>query len=110
MVRGSIPGRDKRFSLLRSHPYRLLFNGYRGSVQGVKRSGCEVDRSLSSNAQGKTEGSSTSAPPACPRDVERGVLYKTERYYVQLQICGPLVSVGSIYFWLTKNWIFCLDC
>ena len=80
MVRGSIPGRDKGFSLLRSHPYRPLFNGYRGSVQGVKRSGREADRSLPSSAQVKTERRYTSAPPVCPRDVERGALYKAGRY------------------------------
>jgi hypothetical protein len=79
MVLGSIPGRDKRFSLLRSHPYRLLFNGYRGSVQGVKVSGREFDRSLPSNAQVKIEWSYTSAPPVYPRDMERGALYKTDR-------------------------------
>lgn len=71
-----VPGRDKKFSLLRSHPYRLLFNAYRSSVQGIKRSGCAVDRSLSSSAQVETQWSFTSAPLVWPRDVERGAYIK----------------------------------
>ena len=55
IVRGSNPSRDKRSSLLRSRPYRLLFIAYRGFVPGVKRFGCGVDRSLPSSVHVKNE-------------------------------------------------------
>jgi len=51
-VRGSNPGRGKRFFSYLKHPDQLsgplsiLFNGYRGSdALGVKRPSCDADRS-----------------------------------------------------------------
>lgn len=62
VIRGSNPGRAKR---LRPdlEPPSMLFNGYRRSLQWVKRSGREVDHSHQPSADAENEWSYISTPP-----------------------------------------------
>ena len=53
-----------RLDLVRGPP-SLLFNGYRGSLSGVKWPGREVDYSPTSSSEAKNEWDYTSAPSLC---------------------------------------------
>jgi hypothetical protein len=73
----SIPGRNKRFSLLqnvqtgsvaRQTSYTMVTEG---SVLGVTQLGCETDHPLSSSAKVQNEWSYTSAPTICLYVVDR---------------------------------------
>jgi hypothetical protein len=52
-------------------PPSLLFNGYRGSLSGVKRPGREVNDSPPCSAEIKNEWSYTSIPPTCLHGLDR---------------------------------------
>jgi hypothetical protein len=65
MIRGSNPSRGKRFFFSPRCPDRppsLLFNGYWGSLPGVKRPRREVYHLPLSSAKVKNEWSSTGTP------------------------------------------------
>ena len=76
-VRGSNPGRDKRFFSSPKYPDRLwglpgsLFNLYRGSFSGIKRLGHDFNHSPPSNAEVENERCYTSTPLICLRGVDR---------------------------------------
>ena len=71
----------------RSHrfwsPSTLLFNGYRGSFMGVKRTGSEFNNKSSSGAEVKNEWSYTSTPSVCLSG--QGKVYV--RKYVCMYVC-----------------------
>jgi len=52
-------------------PHSLLFNGYRGKLQGEKRPRGKVTHSSPSSVEIKSQWSFASAPPTCLHGVER---------------------------------------
>jgi hypothetical protein len=76
-IRGSIPGRRKRYFTFPKRPDRLwrltsiLFSGYRGVFYMVQRPGRNVEHSPASSIEVKYEWSCTSSPPTCFHGVDR---------------------------------------
>jgi len=85
MVRGSNPGRDKRFFSTPNRPHRSWGppSGQWGSFSGVKRKGREVSHSAPCSAEVKNEWSFTSAFPKCLHDADR----ENFTVYLYLTVC-----------------------
>jgi hypothetical protein len=76
-IRGSNPGMYKRFFFSPSDPDRLwdplslIINGYRDSIQEIKRSGRDVGQSPPSNSEVNNQYCCTSTPPIHLQGVDR---------------------------------------
>jgi hypothetical protein len=95
---------EKCQSVSSNGPYSLcvslLFNGYHGSLQGVKRQGCEFVHSPPSSAEVKNAYGRTSPPPIRLYSSDRVQLYLFTSYpwlfeYSMSISCGPIPSLDA---------------
>jgi hypothetical protein len=83
-------------------PPILLYNGYRGSFQGLKRPGREVNHPPPSSAAVKNEWRCTSAPPIFFNVVDREnftffLLRTVTSVNVMCKFCGSILGFESNY-------------